>query len=764
MSFSHLHTLGAISFLCKAKYNKMSSNQVTATAASVAKIIADNKARFEAMRLEQASQKKHLAEQARRSASKSRDVSQAKSKPGAPSIVGIYLTNWVSKKSATGVAASGQAGGGSGAPKNVAVNLIIMPSVTKLAERLAPGQHYRIVDSRTIEIPATCSDDRKKAFKLLDDAKKLKADTPEREAAIKFAEEEITKAERIIEWLPITDGEVCNIKTFDEAATKRIGMMQPVQCMGVEANYSVWEGNPRTELLCSAPVPLNTGAPPFVALSELVDLQQIAVQLPDMSKTWGPTMIFYFANYTRDPEDAANGRGCVEFKSLANSLERKDYKIVSKKEGVATRLKHTYSMGQLQDGSNPKYTVPGMFIIQALFIEGAPEEAKGNTTLRAAFGINDPDTYAAIMAANAPPAIIAGSVNMKDLVKVNPGADHRRDIGTIPIWGNAAHFLLRPYLLTQCAQVSMDWVCKRLKIKPAGGTNLPNVWAKSTDPIVRLDRYNPKNPCKLNENNLLIDQNAGTTTLVGELVINVSEFTGDLHDVMRRSSTPCEFRVMHSSQVSEEDRARLALFTPAQAEKVLSCADDAEIALEQEGVDKNGGVICVIYLVATMSAEERQQYAEADNKWRIRHEASLAAAAAAAEEAYERSKLDQVPKVDVEGDVVMGDAPADADVNEEQQQEEGVEHTVIDAGDAESYQATVLVPSSQQQDAQVDEEAEDALRRQLEEEAEQERAAAVAKKRRHAATAEEDGASSEAAPRTGRKKAPPASRKASKYE
>jgi hypothetical protein len=310
----------------------------------------------------------------------------------------------------------------------------------------------------------------------------------------------------------------------------------------------------------------------------------------------------------------------------------------------------------------------------------------------------------------------------------------------------------------------MDWVCKRLKIKPAGGTNLPNVWAKSTDPIVRLDRYNPKNPCKLNENNLLIDQNAGTTTLVGELVINVSEFTGDLHDVMRRSSTPCEFRVMHSSQVSEEDRARLALFTPAQAEKVLSCADDAEIALEQEGVDKNGGVICVIYLVATMSAEERQQYAEADNKWRIRHEASLAAAAAAAEEAYERSKLDQVPKVDVEGDVVMGDAPADADVNEEQQQEEGVEHTVIDAGDAESYQATVLVPSSQQQDAQVDEEAEDALRRQLEEEAEQERAAAVAKKRRHAATAEEDGASSEAAPRTGRKKAPPASRKASKYE
>jgi len=763
---------------------------VNNAAFAAAKLAAENKIKYEKMRVMQAEQRKKLQEEARRNAVKTRELSQAKGKPGAPSVVGIVLTAWQKKDDGKSAAAAGQAGK---KKKDSPANMVLIPSVTKLASSKAPGMEYTIINGKTIGIPSTCADDRKKAYEMLDEANKLAKDTTESEAALKKAKEAIKKADRVVEYVPITDGEPCTLKTFATATALGLGSMQLVQCVSVEASYSVFEGRARSELMCSTVVPLDKDAPPYLSLSSVVDLQQIPVQLPDLNNTWGPTLLFYFADYARDPEEEAMGRGCVEFKFLTNSIERGDYKIVSKKEDTPTRLKHVYNMSQKQDGSNPKYPVAGLFGVQALFIEGFPSDTTDKIVLRRAFGINDPDIYGAIMAANNVPAIIAGSVNMKDCVKVNPGANHTRDIGTIPIWGNAAHFLLRPYLLQQCPRVEMDWVCRRLKIRPDSGTTQANVWAKATDAKVRLDRYNPKNPCKLNDANIHFDEATSVRTLVGDKVINVGEFTGDLHDIMRRCDTPCEFRVMHSSPLEPEQRATLANMSTAQAEKVLSCADDAEIALKQEGSDGNGGIICIIYLVATMSADEQQQYVEADGKWRVRHEASLIAAAEAAEQAHAQAKLDAAALVDADGDAMMGDAAteqAGGDNDELMQQQTladpdlGGPQPMIttDAAGGDDDDMAVLVPASMNPDEGYDAEAEDELRRQQQEE--EQRLAALeeamaAKKRARTAHQQQDddndssaAATAAAAPNTktrSRKTAPPpsgggSSRKASRFE
>jgi hypothetical protein len=381
-------------------------------------------------------------------------------------------------------------------------------------------------------------------------------------------------------------------------------------------------------------------------------------------------------------------------------------------------------MGQQQDGTLPGYPAQGLFGLQALFLEGAPADQTDKIILRRGFGINDPTTWAAIMSANFVPAIIAGSINTKDCNKHNAGRDFRKDVGTISLWGNAVYFCLREYLLTQCPQVSLDWVCKRLKIKAMGS----NAIAKASDDMVRLERGDPKSPCLLNNANTYFDRNDTSKTLVGDRVINVGEFTGDLKDVMRRCKTPCEFRVMHSSPLEEGDREALAKMPTELAEKVLSCSDDAPLQLKQEN---NGGIICVIYMVATMSEEEKRLYAEADSKWLVRSRAHAEVAA-------------QEIKVDADGDTMMGEPAAVEPMEEVPVAEE----EAVPVADNEPYPAS--------QPDYVDDDLEhEALRRQLEEEAEQERTRAAKQKRAAPAVAEsETGTGAVATKKKTRKVAP----------
>jgi len=413
---------------------------------------------------------------------KDRQVSQAKSKADAPNIMGLFLgVRPPRKKTPAEVAAAGQGGSGSG--KDAPAAMTVMCSVVKLAEKQIPGLNYRIIDERTIAIPSKSTADISAARKLMDDAKKLPTGTEASTQAIKDAADAMERASRFVDWITITDGEIVTIKTFEQAAANGIGMMQPVQLMGVDANYSVHKGVARSELQCAEPVPLNAKCPAYVSLCNMTDPQQIPMKLPDLSQNYGPTLLFYFADYMRDPSEA--DRGCVEFKILSNSIERKDYLITSQKKDVPTRSKHVYSMAQNQDGTHPDFPVKGMFGVQALFLEGDAKDTE-KITLRRAFGINDPFTYAAIMSANNVPAIISGSVNMKECQKINPGRSHLTDIGTISIWGNSACFLLRQYLLMQCPQVSADWVYRRLKIRSAMGVSGPNVYAKARARVLYL--------------------------------------------------------------------------------------------------------------------------------------------------------------------------------------------------------------------------------------------------------------------------------------
>lgn len=424
-------------------------------------------------------------------------------------------------------------------------------------------------------------------------------------------------------------------------------------------------------------------------------------------------------------------------KILGNSPLRSEYLITSQKPGVDTRLKHIYSMGQRQDGTLPGYPSKETFNLQALFLEGFKEDQKEKITLRKAFGINDPNTYAAIMSANNVPAVIAGSINAGDCRKHNAGRNWRTDHGVICMWGNAAYFCLREYLITQCMRVSLDWVCSLLRIRAVGGAH--NAIAKSTDAMIRLDRSDPNNLCLLNRDNLTYDKSDSSFTLTGDRVINVCEFSGDLKDVMRRCPVPCEFRVMHSAYLEDGEREQLAKESTDVTEKILSCDRDARVQLAQE---TNGGVVRVIYMVASMSEEEKQLYAHADTKWLSRRQA-VAAAAASAAEAAPITEADADPYQQQDDGPVPMDAGGDAgDVP--------LGDTVVDptlAGDTLIIDDQVEDQAPPPSQTYVDEDLEqEALRRQLEEEAEQERAREAQSKKRRAppaAKSAQDEASSE---------------------
>lgn len=92
------------------------------------------------------------------------------------------------------------------------------------------------------------------------------------------------------------------------------------------------------------------------------------------------------------------------------------------------------------------------------------------------------------MAANPIPALITCSVNTeKTMGQRNSGNEH-----VVAMWGDNPKFMLRQYLLTNCAQVSWQYIRKVFQIKP------PTL----ADEAVSLSRDDPQRPCQLNRYNL----------------------------------------------------------------------------------------------------------------------------------------------------------------------------------------------------------------------------------------------------------------------
>jgi hypothetical protein len=398
-------------------------------------------------------------------------------------------------------------------------------------------------------------------------------------------------AQEIVGWAPIEEGKAITLKTFSRDAAANLIPLRMVQLFSVEAQFQTYPRKDtgqmveKIEFMCGMPVAVVSPFSPKVMLARAMDLHQLPVQLADATNPYPGAMVSYFEAYLRTLDDEDEGRGCVISKKVSNSSKTEDYLFTP--QDKPTQLAMTYRMTQLQDASNPTFPVAGQFLVQAQFFEGSAEEQKGGRAiLRREFGINDPKVWSEIMSAQAIPAIIAGSINMKSSLAMNPGRDHTKDTGYVPFYANAVYAELRRYLLTRCLKVSKAWVWRKLKL---GGN--PN------DKVLHMDRSNPNNQNLLNNANLRFDETDSSRTLINGMVINIASFTGDVNETIARCATPCEFRVLHSVPLDDATRVQLAQLDTAEAEKCLAGAEGSVKPLEQPTV--------VIYLVATYSEEEK---------------------------------------------------------------------------------------------------------------------------------------------------------------
>jgi hypothetical protein len=614
-----------------------------------------------------------------------RKMSAARSKPGCITLPVIFCNRRASgKKGAAQTAAAGQGGGGD--KKDPPEVIDVFPIVSGLAAHKIPGLEYEIISPTSIKIPARNTTRITAARKALEAAVT--------DADILTCKAELKEAQAIMGWFVIEQGKAVSLKTFERQAAKDLTPLYTAQLAAVEAVYQKFTSKKdqkvveRIELQCGLPVPLECPYSPMVMLLDILDLHQLPVQLPRDDEPYPGAMIAYFKDYQRSIEDEDNGRGCVVQKMFNNDIRESDYEYVPTKKDEPHLLKMTYRMGQDQEAA-PGYPVSGVFGIQARFIEGGQADQKDRVLLRTAFGINNPKTWAALMPVNHVPAIIAGSISAKETQQNNPGRDFRKDFGTVCFFGNAMYVELREYLLEQCPQVSLAWVLRKLRIK--GSAN---------DDFIRFECNDPDYPCLLNKANTVHNKMDRTYQLVGGRVVNVEEFNGDIKGLMASSPTPCEFRVMHSTYLKPDERRRLATLDMPAAEKCLSMSDDALIRLDQP-------LTTVIYLVATMSEEEKEANAKAAVKWLERRKAEQAAAEAAKNNPR-IVDADGNPMEEDDDDLVEeqyggGDGKTTAEFPDEQDPDANVPTDIT----------TAAPPPSQDADEELMQEA---LRRQIQEE------------------------------------------------
>jgi len=573
-------------------------------------------------------------------ASSVRAISQAGAKKGTVPLKGIFISS-ITKKAGqqSGGGGQGQGAGGSGGGATAAatekkkpppVTFQAIVRVSDLASSHVPDAEYKIVDKDTIAFPARDTKRIGLAKKNLD-AKRGELDTartqnaaPDKvealQAAVQEAESALDEAAVIVDWVHVRDGSTHYFKTFDQDSAKGIPQMCNVTLVGVEAQSSFYNGRTFSSLGCTTVVAVPSSDPPVISLAENCDLSTTPLRISDPDDTSQKTFLVFFNDFENDDrqvyEEALDDykalseeerketeepvflkRGNVLRKMMNNPIREEDWK--QKKDKQEDRLKATWSMTQVQDGSNPDYP-EGTYVITALFLENgwSPEEQMTKNTLRKAFGINNAERFAKIMCVNPVPALIACSVNNKDSVIANPGLVARMPIpepkrGVIVSWGNAAYFCLREYLLNRCMRVSEKWVRRYFQF--------------SDEEQFMLNNEDATRPCLLNRDNL--GRKGRKICFAGNKVFNLNEFSGFVPNLIDDGA---EFRVMHSSYVSEDLRDTLAELEPEEAEKVLDGANDAKFNIPRENMVK------IIYAVQPLSEEEREKYKKADEGWKKR--------------------------------------------------------------------------------------------------------------------------------------------------
>jgi hypothetical protein len=335
----------------------------------------------------------------------------------------------------------------------------------------------------------------------------------------------------------------------------------------------------------------------------------------------------------------------------------------------------------LHDLGYPK----GDFLITATAIEGPWEDEAKSNILRAGFGINDADTFGKMMSCNNIPALVIGAVDPKRVAKTEEaGNTHMMPMymnkvypgekrvfferESLIFFQKKAHFLLREYLVMNCASVSFPWVRRLFGIK-----------ASLDDEDVFIQKENVKRKCLLNVNNT-ISTPEGLIFFAGEKVINISAFTGNLGHLKKQG---CQWRVLIAVSLSDEDRQRLAEADHATAEKTLDRVEGGLFPLPE-------GYKRILYAVIPPTAEENTTIEAAFESWKDRRaqkDAARAHAAAGAYAAAPAAPTTVTPSAPSLGGGGDGTVPMEIDQGEEEAQRAAEEAALQAAEEAQQAAA-----------------------------------------------------------------------------
>lgn len=242
--------------------------------------------------------------------------------------------------------------------------------------------------------------------------------------------------------------------------------------------------------------------------------------------------------------------------------------------------------------------------VNAAFWEGGWDKPTEKNEIRKNWGfVGKVEDCARYMAANPVPALALCSENVKDTQKTdNPEI--------VPFYGNTLFYMLHEYLTSNCLRPSFQWVRKALGIKPT---------VDDADAVI--SKANVNRPCLLNMQNLLSSAENDSNIFIGNKLINVSAFSGNIGQLKAQG---CEFRVLTTAHFDPAVRQMLAGLDAAEADKILDRAEGAKVQLPDN-------CLRIIYALIPRTKEETDNIMAAIDSWREHRKPNASQAAAASD-------------------------------------------------------------------------------------------------------------------------------------
>lgn len=416
------------------------------------------------------------------------------------------------------------------APKHL---LVCAMDVNKLTNA-HDSPFYRVDDEQTVSFPihdGPALKEKRKELKELRDKKSPK-DVIDAKTAELHEVQAINKG-----WAALRDGDILEVSTFSKQNLGSLQFLDQIKCIDFVAEYSKFMSKPKngeaetereeTQFGCGAVVRLSDAFKHSIGqtLKTRLNIFQRSVRINE-ENPWANQVVL-FSNYDR--EDPAEGPISMRVMSNPGNPEMCYYK--NKNDNYMLRLK--LIMTEVSDDGSANE-------VSVTIMEYENEDNKAAAMLlRETFGIHDHELFGKIMAVNPVPLILVGTVDLKKSCE-----------GSIEMYPHNHRFLLRDYLLSNCMQVSYEYVKNKL--------------CTDASTLVQLDEHN--NALNLRT---LKTQNK-KKVLVGEKVACVSYFNGLLSNLGEQG---CQFRIMHTRAGDKDTRAYEASMPTTETEPIVDRLD-----------------------------------------------------------------------------------------------------------------------------------------------------------------------------------------------